>query len=60
MIESLSKAALAVGADGLMVEVHHNPQEALSDGAQSLKLDTFETAYDAWVSLSKTLGRPLQ
>lgn len=37
MIEKLSLASLAVGADGLIVEVHHNPEHALSDGAQSLK-----------------------
>jgi len=37
----LSRAALAVGADGLMVEVHHEPENALSDGAQSLYPDQF-------------------
>lgn len=38
----LSQAAVAVGADGLMVEVHHAPEEALSDGAQSLYPEQFE------------------
>jgi 3-deoxy-7-phosphoheptulonate synthase len=38
----LSRAAAAVGAQGLMVEVHHNPEEALSDGAQSLYPQQFE------------------
>lgn len=38
----LSRAAAAVGAQGLMVEVHHNPDEALSDGAQSLYPEQFE------------------
>jgi 3-deoxy-7-phosphoheptulonate synthase len=38
----LSRAAVAVGAHGLMVEVHHAPEEALSDGAQSLYPDQFE------------------
>lgn len=38
----LSRAAVAVGADGLMVEVHHAPEEALSDGAQSLYPEQFE------------------
>jgi 3-deoxy-7-phosphoheptulonate synthase len=38
----LARAAVAVGADGLMVEVHHIPEEALSDGAQSLYPDQFE------------------
>lgn len=42
LILPLSKAAIAVGADGLMVEVHNNPSEALSDGAQSLNLPEFE------------------
>lgn len=38
----LACAAAAMGAHGLMIEVHHNPQEALSDGAQSLYPDQFE------------------
>ena len=37
MINPLSKAAVAVGTDGLMIEVHNDPENALSDGAQSLK-----------------------
>ncbi len=41
LVEPLAKAALAVGADGVMVEVHSHPQEALSDGPQSLKPDKF-------------------
>lgn len=38
----LSRAAVAVGADGIMVEVHHAPDQAMSDGAQSLYPDQFE------------------
>lgn len=41
MIEPLSRAALAAGADGLMIEVHNNPKAALCDGAQSLDLPQF-------------------
>ena len=37
----MAKAAVAAGADGLMIEVHPNPKEALSDGTQSLKPSTF-------------------
>jgi 3-deoxy-7-phosphoheptulonate synthase len=37
----LAKAAVAVGADGLMIEVHPDPQNALSDGPQSLKPEKF-------------------
>lgn len=41
MVEPLSKAALVAGADGLIIEVHHQPEYALSDGSQSLKLENF-------------------
>ncbi len=42
MVEPLSKAAIACGADGLMIEVHNHPELAVSDGAQSLKPEKFE------------------
>ncbi len=42
MITPLSKAAIAVGTDGLMIEVHNDPENALSDGAQSLKPEKFD------------------
>lgn len=42
MIEKLSLASCVVGADGVMVEIHPNPERAYSDGAQSLKLDKFD------------------
>lgn len=41
MVEPLAKTAVAAGADGLMIEVHNNPKEALCDGAQSLTPDQF-------------------
>ncbi|MFI3251570.1 MAG: 3-deoxy-7-phosphoheptulonate synthase [bacterium] len=41
MIEKLTKAALAVGADGIMIEVHNDPENALSDGPQSIKPKDF-------------------
>jgi len=43
LVAPLSKAALAVGADGLMIETHNNPAKALCDGAQSLDLKQFHT-----------------
>lgn len=46
MIEPLSKAAIAAGADGLMIEAHNNPREALCDGAQSLNLNEFASVMD--------------
>ncbi len=41
MVEPLAKAAIAAGADGLMIEVHPDPKSALSDGAQSLDCEAF-------------------
>ena len=42
MVEPLSMAAIAAGADGLMIEVHNNPKKALCDGAQSLTPQQFD------------------
>jgi len=42
LVIPLAKAAIAVGADGLMIEVHNQPEKALSDGAQSLRLHEFK------------------
>jgi 3-deoxy-7-phosphoheptulonate synthase len=41
MVPAMAKAALAAGADGLIIEVHNNPEEALCDGEQSITPDTF-------------------
>ena len=43
LVPALARAAVAVGADGLMIETHNDPSSALSDGAQSLDLDEFRT-----------------
>lgn len=45
-VEPLAKAAIAAGADGLMIEVHPCPEKALSDGPQSLTFDEFEGVMD--------------
>jgi len=57
MVESLSKAATAAGADGLMIEVHNDPQNALSDGAQSLKLDKFDALMHEIFAIAKIVGK---
>jgi 3-deoxy-7-phosphoheptulonate synthase len=49
----LSRAALVVGAHGIMVEVHHAPDQALSDGAQSLYPEQFEALQDQIAAISK-------
>ena len=41
MVQPLSRAAIAAGADGLLIEVHNNPACALCDGAQSLDMPSF-------------------
>lgn len=60
MIEKLSLASLAVGAHGLIVEVHHDPEHALSDGAQSLKLNKFSHMMDELEKISSVLGKKIR
>lgn len=57
MVPELAKAAIAAGADGLMIEVHHNPQEALSDGNQSLKPEIFKSLMDDLFNIEQAVGR---
>ena len=42
LVEPMAKCAVVCGADGLMIEVHNNPENALSDGQQSLTPDEFD------------------
>lgn len=57
LVEPVSKAAIAAGADGLLVEIHPDPDNALSDGAQSLTLPQFEGFMKELSSLARALGR---
>ncbi len=57
LVNALSKAAIAVGADGLMVEVHANPAEALSDGGQSLKPKKFAQLMKELIPFVAAAGR---
>lgn len=56
-VEPLSKAAVAVGADGLMIEVHPCPACALSDGPQSLTFDQFDTLMNDLKPYRELAGR---
>ena len=47
IVPPLALAAQAIGADGIMVEIHPDPEKALSDGPQSLRLDQFQTLMKA-------------
>jgi 2-dehydro-3-deoxyphosphooctonate aldolase (KDO 8-P synthase) len=55
MIETLAKAAVAVGADGLFLETHPEPMLAKSDGANMLRLDLLEAMLERLVKLRKTI-----
>ena len=55
MIETIARAAIAVGADGLFVETHPNPAQALSDGANMLALDRMEGMLERLVALRNTV-----
>jgi 3-deoxy-7-phosphoheptulonate synthase len=55
----LSRAAAAVGADGLIVEVHHDPDRALSDGPQSITPETFDELMGVLRQIAPVLGRRL-
>ena len=55
LIEPMAKAGLVVGADGVMVEVHHNPSQALSDGKQSLSIAQFKEVFAKLNTLIDTL-----
>jgi 3-deoxy-7-phosphoheptulonate synthase len=59
LIEPLSKAAIAVGADGLLVEVHPDPEVAKSDGPQSLSPSQFKELMEKLAPVAKSVGREL-
>jgi 3-deoxy-7-phosphoheptulonate synthase len=58
-VTPLSRAAVAVGADGLIVEVHHDPDRALSDGMQSLFPDQFDALMVQVRQIAAVLGREI-
>jgi 3-deoxy-7-phosphoheptulonate synthase len=58
-VAPLSRAAAAVGADGLMIEVHHDPNRALSDGPQSITPDMFEALMGDLRQIAPVIGRRL-
>jgi len=59
LVEPVSRAAIAAGADGLMIEVHPHPENALSDGAQSLRPTRFAALMDGLRPVAKAVGRKL-
>jgi len=59
IVPAMAKAALAAGADGLMLEVHPDPDRALSDGAQSLRPEQFEELMTQLHGVAQAVGRTL-
>lgn len=59
MVRSMARAAVAAGADGLMIEVHPHPEIALSDGDQSLKPAKFKIVMDEVKQIAELMGKAL-
>ncbi len=55
----MARAAVAAGADGIMIEVHHDPEHALSDGAQSLYPEQFEQLMEQVRLIAEAIGRKI-
>ena len=59
LVEPLAAAAIAAGADGVMVEVHHDPETALSDGPQSLRPEAFREMVGRLKGIAVAMGKKL-
>ncbi len=59
LVAPMAKAAIAAGADALLIEVHTNPEEAVSDGEQSLKPDHFDKMMKELTPVAEAVGRGL-
>lgn len=57
LVEAMSRAAIAAGADGLMIEVHPSPKDAMSDGHQSLKPERFVKTIEEVRKIAVAMGR---
>jgi 3-deoxy-7-phosphoheptulonate synthase len=57
MVPAMAKASVAAGADGLIMEVHYNPEKALCDGQQSLSLDEFNQLMADLYKIEQAVGR---
>ena len=59
LVEPMAKAAIAAGADGLMVEVHNNPEKALCDGPQSLRPEKYENLLKQISQIATVVGKKM-
>ncbi len=58
-VPAVARAAIAAGADGILIEVHHNPKEALVDGPQALTPSDFDRLMKEMVAIAKAIGRAI-
>ncbi len=59
LVEAMSLAAIAAGADGLIIEVHHDPENAWSDGAQTLSPENFKQVIEKGRKIAQVIGRDM-
>jgi 3-deoxy-7-phosphoheptulonate synthase len=59
LVGSIAKAGIAAGADGLIIEVHDNPEEAWSDGEQSLRPEKFQSLMRELAAVAQAVGREI-
>ena len=59
LVEPMAKAAIAAGADGLMVEVHNNPEKALCDGPQSIRPEKYENLLKQISQIATVVGKKM-
>ena len=59
LVSAMSKAAIAAGVDGLLIEVHPDPKNSFSDGAQTLKIATFAQLMRELKPIAQAVGREL-
>ena len=59
LVRSMCKGAVAMGADALLVEVHPNPTEAISDAAQQIDLEDFAALMDELAPIAESVGREI-
>jgi 3-deoxy-7-phosphoheptulonate synthase len=58
-VPPMARAAVAAGADGLMIEIHHDPEHAFSDGPQALLPETFLNLVKEMKTIAKAIGRDI-
>ena len=59
LVAPMARAAVAAGADGVMIDVHHDPEQALCDGPQALLPEEMAALGEELATLAEAMGRPV-